>query len=179
MAFKVTTTRFSVDNYEDMYLDDGTSYHHYSGVSENFSADQYGTDDEILNVTMTYDITKSNEERGLVSGWANVAVNKDGSIPLDWDDDVVTADVLEKAAIDFMVNSRDSGVDHKGSTTGTVVESIVFTKEKCEALGIPENTVNEGWFITVKLHDKEVFKKVKDGELKMFSIHGKAKAVKL
>ena len=111
--------------------------------------------------------------KGLVSGWANVSMYANGKPPMDWQDDVIPTDVLEKAAIDFMLDYRDSGVMHQGTSKGTVVESIVFTKEKMAAIGIPENTVNEGWFITVKIFDKETFDKVVNGTYRMFSIQGR------
>ena len=78
-----------------------------------------------------------------------------------------------------MMDYRDSGVAHEGDSVGTVVESMVFTKEKQEAIGIPEGTVPEGWFITVKINDKDVYAKVKDGTYKMFSIQGLCKRVEL
>jgi hypothetical protein len=134
--------------------------------------------DEYRTVGFTVDIKKA-EPCGLVSGWASIAVQPDGSLPLDWQDDVIMPETLEKAAINFMMNYGESGIMHKGGSVGTVVESIVFTKEKQEAIGIPPGTVPEGWFITVQLHDKSLIEKVKDGTYKMFSIQGKAKRVKL
>lgn len=141
-------------------------------VEETSSADQ-------CRVDVLFDITKSNSEEGLVSGWANVAVNADGSLPLDWQGDIIRPEVLEKAAIRFMMDYGGSGVMHKGDSKGIVVESIVFTKEKQACIGIPAGTVPEGWFITVKVTDPLVFAKVKDGTFKMFSIQGKAKRIKL
>lgn len=132
-----------------------------------------------MSVTTTFKIAKSNDSEGLVSGWANVAVNADGTIPLDWQDDVVSPATLEKAAVNFMMEYRGSGVMHEGNSKGIVVESIVFTKEKQAAIGIPEGIVPEGWFITVKILDQEVFELVKDGTFKMFSIQGHAKRVEL
>lgn len=134
---------------------------------------------DCTHVDVLFDITKSKEDEGLVSGWASVSVNADGSIPLDWSDDVIMPETLEKAAINFMLDYRGSGVMHEGSEQGVVVESIVFTKEKQKALGIPEGIVPEGWFITVKVMNKDVFDAVKDGKYKMFSIQGSAKRVKL
>ncbi len=113
-------------------------------------------------------------EKGLVSGWANVSKNIDGNYPLDWQGDIIEPSDLEDAAIAFMKDYRDSGVGHEGGSVGTVVESIVFTKDKQLAMGIPEGTVPEGWFITVQLHDDEVINKVKNGEYRMFSIQGTA-----
>lgn len=116
-------------------------------------------------------------DQHLVSGWANVATNADGSKPLDWQGDIIEPAELEKAAIQFMLDYRDSGVNHAGESTGTVVESIVMTKDKQAAMGIPEGIVPEGWFITVKVNNDEVFQKVKSGEFRMFSIQGTAERV--
>jgi hypothetical protein len=120
-----------------------------------------------LNVTI-----EKTADQGLVSGWASVAVNADGTLPFDWQGDIIRPEVLEKAAINFMLNYRESGEMHHGPSRGTVVESIVLTKDKQAALGIPEGVVPEGWFITVKIDDADVFNKVKSGQYKMFSIQG-------
>lgn len=132
--------------------------------------------DDTNAFTLNVSIEKTYDQ-GLVSGWANVAINADGTIPLDWQGDIIRPDVLEKAAIDFMLNYRESGEMHRGPSTGTVVESIVLTKDKQTALGIPDGVVPEGWFITVKIDDPTVFEKVKSGEYRMFSIQGHGKRV--
>lgn len=131
------------------------------------------------SIGILFDIAKSSEDEGLVSGWANVAINADGSVPLDWQGDVIEPSELEKAAINFMLDYRESGEMHRGDSQGTVVESIVFTKEKQQALGIPDGIVPMGWFITVKVTNPEVFAKVKEGRYRMFSIQGKAKRVEI
>ena len=131
------------------------------------------------NITTTFKIAKANDSEGLVSGWANVAINADGSLPLDWQDDIIRPETLEKAAINFMMDYRGSGEMHEGDSKGIVVESIVFTKAKQQAIGIPEGIVPEGWFITVKVLDPVVFEQVKNGTYKMFSIQGHAKRVEL
>lgn len=132
-----------------------------------------------MSITATFKVAKANDSEGLVSGWANVAVNADGSLPLDWQDDIIRPKTLEKAAINFMMDYRGSGAMHEGDSKGIVVESIVFTKEKQAAIGIPEGVIPEGWFITVKILDPVVFKQVKNGTFKMFSIQGHAKRVEL
>lgn len=132
-----------------------------------------------VKIDVMFDVSKSNSALGLVSGWANVAVNANGSIPMDWQDDIIMPDVLEKAAIGFMRDYRGSGVEHIGNVQGIVVESMVFTKDKQRAIGIPEGCVPEGWFITVQVLDQVLFEEVKSGKYKMFSIQGKAKKVVL
>jgi hypothetical protein len=53
-----------------------------------------------------------------------------------------------------------------------MVESCVFTKEKMQAMGIPEGIVPEGWWIGFYVEDDEAWEKVKDGTYQMFSIEG-------
>lgn len=132
-----------------------------------------------MSITATFKVAKTNDSEGLVSGWANVALQVDGTPPLDWQDDIIRPETLEKAAVNFMLDYRGSGVMHEGDEKGIVVESIVFTKEKQAAIGIPEGTVPEGWFITVKIFDPIVREQVKNGTFKMFSIQGHAKRVEL
>ena len=132
-----------------------------------------------VDLSVEFKVSKSNDEKKLVSGWANVAVNANGEIPLDWDGDIIEPGELEKAACNFMLEYGTSGVMHEGDAKGAVVESIVFTKEKQQCLGIPAGIVPEGWFITVKVFDNDVFAKVKDGTFKMFSIQGGAKHVEI
>ena len=132
-----------------------------------------------VSINMGFTVTKSREDLGLVSGWANVSVNANGSIPMDWQDDIIPIDVLEKAAINFMKDFRGSGVMHKGVSQGVVVESIVLSKDKQLAMGIPEGCVPEGWFITVQVDNPEIFKAVKEGKYRMFSIQGKARKIVL
>ena len=177
MAIAYVTDRVDHSRSVNVYRDDGTCQyiHQYEGVE---TSEEIPFDESVM-LSVDFNVYKARDDEQLVSGWANVAINKDGSIPLDWQDDVIPPEVLEKAAINFMMDYRESGEMHQGDSKGTVVESIVLTKEKQEAIGIPEGTVPEGWFITVKVHDPEVFAKVKDGTYRMFSIQGNAKRVKL
>jgi flagellar hook assembly protein FlgD len=123
--------------------------------------------------------TKSKDDEHLVFGWANVAVKADGSIPFDWDGDVKTPDTLEKAAYDFVLKSRATGEMHKGDVKGNLVESIMFTKEKMSAMGIPDGVLPEGWWVGFHVPDPQVFAKIKDGTYKMFSIQGKSLRIPL
>lgn len=178
MGYVTVTHSEHSNDYASIYRDDG-SVQRIERCESIYITEEVPFNENECDVEVVFDITKAKEDECLVSGWANVAINADGSLPLDWQDDVIKPDVLEKAAINFMVDCRESGVMHKGEAQGVVVESIVFTKEKQQAIGIPEGCVPEGWFITVKVTNEEVFKAVKEGTYKMFSIQGNAKRVKL
>lgn len=127
----------------------------------------------------TFDVEKAMPDQHLVFGWANVSLTEDGGVPFDWHDDMIAPKILEKAAYNFVMKYRDMGEMHVGETQGQLVESIMFTKEKMQALGIPEGVVPEGWWVGFYVPDVEVCQKIKDGQYKMFSIQGRIKRLKV
>lgn len=70
---------------------------------------------------------KADEEQHLVTGWASV-IEEGGQAVVDWQGDVMTEAELVKAAHGFMQNYRSGKTMHKGDATGSVVDSLVFTK---------------------------------------------------
>jgi hypothetical protein len=118
-------------------------------------------------------ISKYKDDDQLVFGWASVAKDATGVRPLDWQGDLIDAEDLEPAVYKFNTDFRESNDMHqKDSVNGTLVESVMFTKAKMEAMGIPEGTVPEGWWVGFKIADPVAYQKVKKGIYKMFSIEG-------
>ena len=68
----------------------------------------------------------------------------------------------------------EGGEMHERGGVAVLVESVVFTEEKMQAIGIPPGTLPVGWWIGFKVLDEDVWKKVKDGTYLMFSIEGEA-----
>jgi len=130
-------------------------------------------------VQFEVDISKMNDEQHLVFGWANVSINADGSVPLDWQGDITSPEVLEKAAYQYVLKYRTTGEMHQGEAVGYLVESCMFTKQKMQAMGIPEGILPEGWWVGFYIPDDDVVDKIKSGQYRMFSIQGKAKRLKL
>lgn len=120
---------------------------------------------------------REQEDEQLVFGWANWSLDKDGQVPFDWHGDVKSPAELEQAAYNFVLKYRATGEQHQGDVKGHLVESMMFTKEKMDAMGIPEGILPQGWWVGFHIPDKEVFAKVKSGEYQMFSIEGKSKRV--
>lgn len=128
-----------------------------------------------VQVSTVSEIQKFYDDEQLVFGWASVAKDKNGGRPLDWQGDIVDAEDLEPAVYDFVLKYRESNDSHIPDTVnGTVVESVIFTKEKMASMGIPEGTVPEGWWVGFKIDKREDYQKVKSGLYKMFSIEGSA-----
>ena len=117
-------------------------------------------------------ILKADEEQRLVWGWASV-VSEDGVPLIDRQGDVITADTMVKAANKFMEDVRVGKLMHAGGQIGLVVHSLPLTKEIGDSLGVHSD--REGWIVAFKVQDDEVWESVKSGQLKAFSIGGKAK----
>lgn len=115
---------------------------------------------------------KADPARQMVFGWASVAATPDGFLVEDRQGDVITkAEDLEDAAYDFVLESRTAGEMHETIGVGTLVESIVFTPDKLEKLGLKPDALPTGWWVGFKVNDA-VWKRVEDGELVAFSIAG-------
>ena len=124
----------------------------------------------------TFSIVKSDDDQRLVFGWASVAARVDGEIITDYQDDIIEISELEKAAYNNL-NFAVAGEMHQRGGVGQLIESVVFTKEKAAAMGIPEGYLPEGWWVGYRINDDEVWKKIKDGTYSAFSIEGTAQRV--
>ena len=127
----------------------------------------------------TFKIQKQNEEKQIAFGWAYQCVSKAGEQMVDHSGDIVDVAEIEKAAYRFVKLYREGSDNHERGGVGVVVESMVFTKEKAEAIGISPGVMPEGWWVGFEVTDAEVWKKIKSGEYSMFSIEGTASRVQI
>jgi hypothetical protein len=118
-------------------------------------------------------VEKLDEEQHVVAGWASIAKTKDGKYIVDSQGDVIDPDSLNAAAKDFVKQYRQGGEMHEGRAPSVLVESMVFTKANCQAMGIPEGILPEGWWTGFEVPDA-TFAKVAAGQELMFSIEGEA-----
>ena len=114
-------------------------------------------------------LDKVDKKNKVAYGWAYVA-EKGATEVIDHSGDVWPIAELEKTAHQFVVDCRVGKDSHSGEQKATLVESMVFTKELQEALGIDLEKV--GWFVGFRIEDDAVLKQIEDGELAMFSIGG-------
>lgn len=126
-----------------------------------------------------FKIQKSNDEKKLAFGWANISMTESGEQIEDWQQDMIDPEVLEQAAYNFVELYREGGEMHERGGVAVLIESMIFTEEKMKALGIPEGTLPVGWWIGFKVLDDDVWEKVKDGIYTMFSIEGEAERVEV
>lgn len=126
-----------------------------------------------------FSVAKANDDQMLAFGWASVAIRTDGEQIEDWQGDIIDPEDLEQAVYDYVQFYGDGGEMHERGGVAKLVESVMFTKEKTKAMGIPDGTVPEGWWIGFRVIDPDVWDKVKDGTYSMFSIEGTGERVEM
>ena len=125
-------------------------------------------------ITGRFAIRKADEDQHLAFGWAYVSQDEARNQMEDHSGDQLAPEELEHAAYQFVELYREGGEMHERGGCAVLVESMVFTEEKQQALGIPIGTLPVGWWIGFKVTDEDVWAKVKDGTYPMFSIEGTA-----
>lgn len=126
-----------------------------------------------------FKIMKSDDDKMLAFGWANVSMRINGELIEDWQSDIIEPEELENAAYNYVLFYREGGEMHERGGAAILIESVVFTEEKMAAMGIPAGTLPVGWWIGFKVTDEEVWQKVKDGTYPMFSIEGEAERIEV
>lgn len=127
---------------------------------------------------LTVPVVKSDGEKGQVFGFAMFSEDPDnpGQFHIDKQDDFITPEDLEDAVYDFVLDSRDGGVMHVTKGDATLIESVVFTPEKLEAMGLAKDAMPNGaWWLGYQVHNDEARELVKSGKLTAFSIEGVAR----
>lgn len=128
---------------------------------------------------MDFRILKMDQEKRQVFGWASVSVRVDGQVVEDLQSDIIEMEELERAVYHYVAEFGTAGEMHRRSDVGKLIESVVFTREKADAMGIPSEIVPEGWWVGYQIHDQSVWDLVKKGVYTMFSIEGSAKRVEV
>lgn len=132
----------------------------------------------IKSMTWDAEITGIDEDRRQVFGWATVT-HVDGEEVIDRQGDYIPLEEIEKAAYNYVLTSRVGGDMHSRDGdapkhTADLIESVIVTPEKAEAMGLTD-AKNYGWWLGMKINDDEQWELVKKGERQGFSIHGKGK----
>ena len=127
-----------------------------------------------------FSVVKADDDKRQVFGWASI-IERDGEPVLDRQGDVISEAEMEKSAYKYVLESRKGGHQHqRDELTGgpkhvsDLIESLALTKEKKERMGLPANSPT-GWWVGFHVKDDETWRKVKNGEVTAFSIHGKGR----
>lgn len=112
---------------------------------------------------------------------ASVAVTAAGETVTDLQGDQIGVEELQTAFYDYVLESREGDVMHDHEPASTLVESFVVTPEKLDMLlkalghaGAPSDFKGVAAWVGYKVHNADVWKRVKSGELRAFSIEGEA-----
>lgn len=120
---------------------------------------------------MRVDIKKSDPDKRQVFGWMSVCT-KGGEYFFDKQDDMILVDALEPAVYEYVLSSRVGGDMHVEKGVSRLIESMMFTKEKQDALGI--DLGQEGWWVGYQVDSPPLWDAIKRGERPEFSIGGAA-----
>jgi hypothetical protein len=131
-------------------------------------------------VQILANIAKIDEEQHQVFGFASVSEIRN-QIVKDHQGDELEEVELEKAAYDLMLSIAQEPDAVAGNVMHDddqgvfkLIELMVFTKDKQAVLKID---VPVGLWVGYQITDPAIWKQVKDGQLKMFSIEGEAERV--
>ena len=119
-----------------------------------------------------FEVRKIDPVNRWVFGWASVSIDKQGKPLVDSQDDHIPIDELERAVYGYNLEFRDMNDMHAGPAVGRLIESIVITKDKLSAMGLPEGLLPLGWWAGWFIEDSAVFARVKAGDRAMLSIEG-------
>lgn len=133
--------------------------------------DSYTRIDKQDGFSRAFEVKKIDEDQQLVFGWASIWT-VDGEYVVDKQDDIIPPDEGERAAYDYVLYHRSQGDMHERMGVGRCIESMVFTKQKQDALGIDLGM--EAWWIGFKVDEPEIWRLIKSGHRPEFSIGGKA-----
>lgn len=147
------------------------------------SVDPYAKRAPVDDVQWGGTFSKFDDDKRLAFGWASV-VKVNGEHVIDRQGDYIGISDIEDAAYVYVEKSRVGGDMHRRTTgkdlagedsphhVADLVESMVFTPEKIEKMGLPRD-FPIGWWVGFKVHDDEAWSEVKKGNRTGFSIHGK------
>lgn len=132
------------------------------------------TEKSVATIPETRIVIKSDTDDHLVFGWANVAVRPDGTEVVDSHGDHFPTEDLEYAAYVYVLKFREADEMHTAEVKARLVESFFVTPFKLERMGLPANSLPQGWWVGFYVEDDVLWEKVKKGEYRMFSIAGVA-----
>lgn len=103
-----------------------------------------------------------------VFGFGSVAVDADGVLVIDHQDDIIEPSELEEGVYDFAKNARKADIQHDRKPIGDLIESAYLDPRKRVAMD-GDGSGRVGWWAGFEVSD-DVAARVERGELNEFSI---------
>lgn len=133
-------------------------------------------DDEIdFRISVVFEKSATSPTGDYVGGWASVSIDKDGKQVVDDQEDRVSTAELQKAAHNFLMDSRIAKTEHQGEQTGELVESVIVDDDFAKAMGI--TSPKRGWWTKFHITDPVTKARAAAGEFKGLSMGGRGKRV--
>jgi len=110
-------------------------------------------------------------------GWAYLAIDKDGNQQIDHSGEFVKEENfedLELATYAYNLAFREADTQHDMVAKGYLIESVVFTKEKMKAMGIPEGILPQAVWLGFHFPSDNDYNEICKMSKPMFSLFGKA-----
>lgn len=132
------------------------------------------------NVSFSLNVSKTEDEKRRVFGWASVSLDVEGNLVEDLQKTVIPPEVLEEAVYIYILEERNGGDMHVATEgVGKCIESMVFTPEKLALLGIEKSNLHQcAWWFGVQFDESDegnaAWQAVKNGKRPMLSIGGVA-----
>lgn len=130
-----------------------------------------GADGTAKPVALTLPISKLDEERRQISGWASVS-SVNGRPVVDLQGDYVDVADLRTAAHEFITGPRHGLAMHAGKPIMRVTESLIVDDDVAAAMGIMSGI--RGWWACAQVEDTDTWAKVRDGKFRALSVAGSA-----
>ena len=131
-------------------------------------------DSSDLTLVLEAPISKADDSQQRLFGWASIAVRKDGQQIEDLQGDLIDIEDLEAAWYEYVLESGELNILHKGDCQGQLIEAIVFTPEKLAALGLAPDALPLGAWCGYYIADPACYQDIKKQGYFMFSIEGSA-----
>lgn len=125
--------------------------------------------------TQIDEVLIKNDENNTIFGWAYVRETKKGEQVVDHSGEFCKSENfkdLELAMYAYNLAFRQADIQHDCIPKGYLIESVVLTKEKQKAMGIPEGSVPEATWVGFFFPDDDDYNAIKEMPHPMFSLFG-------
>lgn len=123
-------------------------------------------------VMMKAAIAKTDDVQRRIWGWVNVTKRRNGQVVVDLQGDVIDIYDLADAWYPYVRESGQLNFMHVGKTRGYLIEAMVFTPEKIEALGLAPDALPLGVWAGYEIPDPDDYALLKRLGYFMYSIEG-------
>lgn len=114
---------------------------------------------EVVKFRVGGEVVKIDNPRKLIFGWASVAKTGDEWLVDHQGDFMDSTWELEKMAYRHVLHYREGADMHKTRQVARLVESMVFTPEKLEKMGLAPDALPLGWWVGYKVDDPNVWER--------------------